>query len=321
MAQSYALSVRDNVTENMECQADRPFVFRGLIQCSCGCTITSYIKKEKYTYLRCSHYKGNCKTKPLNEDVALAQVKTTLKNLHLDEEIMHYIRADMERIIDNQSEFQRRQLAKARKKYDECVNGLKNIRLDYAKQRISADEYNEISSVLKEEQYKLEDEMSSLTQADERFSIALGTVLSLGSNAYDIFSSSQVETKRAILNIVLANFKLDGQKFSYDLRKPFDWVQSLNKKTPSKSEGVAIGDPNEIRTRVTAVRGRCPRPLDDGTITSCQSITSNSQNMQALFRHKSAQAPITLNFRLQICLGYTINRIDKILLSTKIKKI
>lgn len=218
-------------------------------------------------YLRCSHYKGNCKTKPLNEDVALAQVKTTLKNLHLDEEIMHYIRADMERIIDNQGEFQRRQLAKARKKYDECVDGLKNIRFDYAKQRISADEYNEISSVLKEEQYKLEDEMSSLTQADERFSIALGTVLSLGSNAYDIFSSSQVETKRAILNIVLANFKLDGQKFSYDLRKPFDWVQSLNKKTPSKSEGVAIGDPSENRTRVTAVRGRCPRPLDDGTIT------------------------------------------------------
>ena len=26
------------------------------------------------------------------------------------------------------------------------------------------------------------------------------------------------------------------------------------------------GDPSETRTRVTAVRGRCPRPLDDGTI-------------------------------------------------------
>jgi hypothetical protein len=24
------------------------------------------------------------------------------------------------------------------------------------------------------------------------------------------------------------------------------------------------GVPNEIRTRVTAVKGRCPRPLDDG---------------------------------------------------------
>ena len=26
----------------------------------------------------------------------------------------------------------------------------------------------------------------------------------------------------------------------------------------------SIGVPNEIRTRVTAVKGRCPRPLDDG---------------------------------------------------------
>ena len=93
---------------------------------------------------------------------------------------------------------------------------------------------NDISAVLKEEQYKLNDEINSLTQADEHFSIALGTVLSLESNAYDIFSSSQVETKRAILNIVLANFKLDGQKFSYDLRKPFDWMQFLNKHSPKR---------------------------------------------------------------------------------------
>ena len=236
----------------------RPFAFRGLIQCSCGCTVTSYMKKEKYTYLRCSHYKGDCKTKPLNEDIALAQVETTLKNLHLDEELMYHIRADMEKIIDSQNEFQRQQLAKARKKYDECANGLKNIRLDYAKQKISAEEYNDISAVLKGEQYKLEDEMSSLTQADERFSIALGTVLSLGSNAYDIFSSSQVETKRAILNIVLANFKFGENGISYELRKPFDWVSSLNAKTLSNNESVSNGDPNENRTRVSAVKG--PRP-------------------------------------------------------------
>lgn len=106
--------------------------------------------------------------------------------------------------------------------------------------------------------------LNSLTQADEHFSIALGTVLSLGSNAYDIFSSSQVETKRAILNIVLANFKLDGQKFSYDLRKPFDWVQSLNKKTPSKKEGVAIGEPDGIRTHDPLIKSQMLYQLSYG---------------------------------------------------------
>ena len=30
-------------------------------------------------------------------------------------------------------------------------------------------------------------------------------------------------------------------------------------------KGLPYGSPNEIRTRVAAVRGRCPRPLDDGT--------------------------------------------------------
>ena len=29
---------------------------------------------------------------------------------------------------------------------------------------------------------------------------------------------------------------------TYTLRKPYDYIRSLNKKTPSKKEGVAIGD-------------------------------------------------------------------------------
>ena len=32
----------------------------------------------------------------------------------------------------------------------------------------------------------------------------------------------------------------------------------------SQSKSGFSGVPNEIRTRVTAVKGRCPRPLDDG---------------------------------------------------------
>ncbi len=38
------------------------------------------------------------------------------------------------------------------------------------------------------------------------------------------------------------------------------------RKTTVFITAVSVGDPNEVRTRVTAVRGRCPRPLDDGTV-------------------------------------------------------
>ena len=72
------------------------------------------------------------------------------------------------------------------------------------------------------------------------------TILSLGNNAYQIFQSSKVETKREILHILLSNLKLQDRKISYTLRKPYDYIKSLNKKTPPKNEGVANGEPTEM---------------------------------------------------------------------------
>ena len=37
---------------------------------------------------------------------------------------------------------------------------------------------------------------------------------------------------------------------------------------------ITNGGPNGIRTRVTDVRGQCPRPLDDGTLLN-ESIVNN----------------------------------------------
>ena len=38
--------------------------------------------------------------------------------------------------------------------------------------------------------------------------------------------------------------------------------------------------PNGIRTRVTAVKGRCPRPLDDGDVKGWERIPAGSPTTQ-----------------------------------------
>ena len=101
----------------------------------------------------------------------------------------------------------------------------------------------------KKEQYELEGKSELLTKADEKFSIAISTILSLGNNAYQIFQSSKVETKREILHLLLSNLKLQDRRISYNLRKPFDYISSLNKKTPPKIESVAIGDAVSLKLR------------------------------------------------------------------------
>ncbi|MCM1293932.1 MAG: recombinase family protein, partial [Muribaculaceae bacterium] len=64
----------------------REFAFRGLLRCAtCGCLITSeeHIKKsgKSYTYLSCSHYKGGCHEKPVNENILFEQLNKEIFRL------------------------------------------------------------------------------------------------------------------------------------------------------------------------------------------------------------------------------------------------
>lgn len=55
---------------------------------------------KEYVYLKCSHFKGNCKNPQVNENVVLQQIEDELKNLSAPQEIMSYLRSDMEKIIN-----------------------------------------------------------------------------------------------------------------------------------------------------------------------------------------------------------------------------
>ena len=251
---------------------EKPFIFRGLITCGeCGCMISSDRKikpsGKEYVYLKCSHFKGNCKNPQVNEKVVLKQIEDELKNLSAPQEIMDYLRSDMEKIINRQNEIHNREVKAIRKKYDDCQEQIKYLRSLLLKKEITPEECRDMDEDLKKEQYELEGKSELLTEADEKFSIAVATILSLGNNAYQIFQSSKVETKREILHILLSNLKLKDRKISYTLRKPYDYIRSLNKKIPSKTEGIAIGEPDGIRTHDPLIKSQMLYQLSYGPST------------------------------------------------------
>ena len=251
---------------------EKPFIFRGLITCGeCGCMISSDRKikpsGKKYVYLKCSHFKGNCKNPQVNENIVLQQIEDELKNLSLPQEIMSYLRSDMEKIINQQNKALNLEIKDIRQKYDELQKQIQYTDTLLVTQKITPERSNEIVSRLKQEQYELNNKLELLTKADEKFSIAVATILSLGNNAYQIFQSSKVETKREILHLLLSNLKLQDRKISYTLRKPYDYIRSLNKKTPSKKEGVAIGEPDGIRTHDPLIKSQMLYRLSYGPST------------------------------------------------------
>ena len=76
------------------------------------------------------------------------------------------------------------------------------------------------------------------------------------------------------------------------------------RKTAVFIPAACIGDPNEIRTRVTAVRGRCPRPLDDGTVvlySVCNLIFYFWQAFFLIFLYLSGLKTCAEYFLISIC--------------------
>jgi len=85
---------------------------------------------------------------------------------------------------------------------------------------------------LKEYKEKQEDlllQMKEHSKADENFYITATTVLDLASRALEIFESSEVTEKRALLNFLLQNPVLSGRKLLFKLKSPFDAIAQYGK--------------------------------------------------------------------------------------------
>ena len=87
----------------------------------------------------------------------------------------------------------------------------------------------------------------------------------VNSNILMAQAAKAYEPKQTLINQGLT--ENDNENVQFGSLKSYE-PQILDKKqevTLKNATSLQIGDPSETRTRVTAVRGRCPRPLDDGT--------------------------------------------------------
>ena len=81
----------------------------------------------------------------------------------------------------------------------------------------------------KEKQQDLFIQMEEHSKADENFYLTASKVLDLASRALEIFESSEVSEKRALLNFLLQNPVLSGRNLLFKLKSPFDVIAQYGK--------------------------------------------------------------------------------------------
>ena len=210
-----------------------PFAFGGLIRCAdCGCAISSDLKTKPsgktYTYLKCSHYRGNCQQPPVNEQKIFEQIQTEVfDRLSIPQNIMQEIVDTLKTSIQAENEFLNQSLNDLAKQL-ERANDKKSRLLDLLlNQSITQTEYDTKRSELEKEIFDIQNRQQSHIAADKSFITTIESVFLVVSMAGELFKSSKVEQKRALLNLLLSNCTLKDGKLLYSLNKPFDMLVNL----------------------------------------------------------------------------------------------
>jgi len=208
--------------------AAKPYIFRGLLRCArCGCAMTPETAKGMYVYYSCTNARKDiCDEKVyVPEKDLLKPVYEILNTLHrLPQERIDEVVEGLKSSHDAKQAFHSRAIDGLRKEYDTLQKRLDRMYLDHLDGRITQDAYDKYLHQFKSRQQEINLLLEEHTGADENYYVAAKTVLNLAKRALEIFESSEVPEKRALLNFLLQNCTVDGKKPLYTLRSPFDTI-------------------------------------------------------------------------------------------------
>jgi len=203
--------------------AAKPFVFRGIITCHCGCRVGGEFKKGKYILYSCSGYKG-CKKDYTSEKVLLDQVYELLSRLKLTDEKITEITEMLKSTEDNVNRFYQNSISVLRNEHDKYQSRIRKMYEDRLDGRLGEQEYDELVKEYKLKQAEITRQIQNHSDADESFYLTANMVLSISKRVLPIFQSSEIEEKRQILDFLLQNCTLKEKTLEFTMRSPFNLI-------------------------------------------------------------------------------------------------
>ena len=204
--------------------------FRGLLHCAYdNCLVTAELKKNKYTYYRCTGFRGKCSLPYFREEVFGDRLGQVLKDIFIPDEIF----AQLERSLladkgelDAQRQQQRERL---QLRLAGVRNRLGHAYLDKLDGKITEEFWVRHSAGWQQEEQQILLAIQALKHANpDRIMNGVG-ILELANKAYFLCLKQSPAEKAKMLRIILSNCTIDSANVYPTYRKPFDLIFKLKK--------------------------------------------------------------------------------------------
>jgi site-specific DNA recombinase len=201
------------------------FAFRGLLTCAYdNSKVTAEMKKGRYTYYRCTGFRGKCDLPYFREEELGDRLGQILRDIHIPDAVLGQLEQSMLDVKGREEAFRRQQ-----KERSEQRLAIVRHRLDQAYQdKLDGKITNEFwERKAAEWQSEEQQAMAVLREVDaskpERLLDAV-RILELANKAYFLYVKQPPQEKAKLLRMVLSNCTIDAASIYPTYRKPFEVI-------------------------------------------------------------------------------------------------
>ncbi len=214
--------------------SSKPFLFKNLKCHTCGYSITFDGPKGKgrNTYGKCTEYGGKHNAQWVNEALLIEQIRSLLRSITLPKNKLPELVTEIEKNHAHEQERYANTKIQLQKEYDELDKELDELFTDRKLFKSQHERFERMVKVIEKRQKDIQDELKDHSDGDKAFVIGASYLLDVCSRAAELFEaeSSKVEQKRYLLDFILSNPTLDGEKLHFTLKEPFEDIIKLQEK-------------------------------------------------------------------------------------------
>ncbi len=210
----------------------KPFLFKNLKCQTCGYSITfDGPKHNGKTYGKCTEYKGKHGAVWVDEELLINQIRKLLKSIELPKKLIPDLVAEIEKNHTSEQERYTGTKTRLQAEYDKLDEELEDLFKDRKQFKSQHALFERMVKKIEKRQKELLDDLQDHSAGDKAFVIGASYLLDICSRAVELFDaeSTKVEQKRYLIDFILSNATLDGEKLQFTLKEPFEAVIALSK--------------------------------------------------------------------------------------------
>jgi site-specific DNA recombinase len=206
------------------------FAFQGLLTCAYDqCAVTAEIKKQKYTYYRCTGHRGPCDLPYMREELLAERLGQIVKDIFIPGPVL----AQLENFLLNDRDRQEVMLNEQRNRLRDRLSALRG-RLDQSyvdklDGKITEEFWTRKSEEWRADEQQLCAELVRLEHVKPGKFMDGIRILELSHKAHFLYVKQTPEEQAKLLKIVVSNCSIDAINVYPTYRKPFDLIFARTK--------------------------------------------------------------------------------------------